>query len=231
MFDNDNHELRGQGFRRWRRMYLCRTPESSAGAGLRNLAGSVALALARTTGAACFEPYAGETKPSVISVVQAELAIDEQRQAGALCTLVSGGAVSEDYAPFLSNFKFRSEMPEAFKKMAALAFSHIAHKPETAFHVEHRPAMQHRVGQPAVSVMAANKEIKGLAVQPSFGFYVRDRTPRERPFRNSLIEIVHSAGYCARRCRGTSRVLLRRRCSSRCRDRPESGVPQGRSEC
>src|ERR1700683_94828 len=90
-------------------------------------------------------------------------------------------------------------MPEGLKKMAALAFGHIAYNPYPALHVEHDPAMQNCVRQPEVSIMATGKEIEGLAVQPCFGSHVWEESPCERAFGNSLIEVVDSEGV-VRRC-------------------------------
>src|SRR5271166_172596 len=51
--------------------------------------------------------------------------------------------------------------------------------------------MENRVWQSTISIMAADKEIKSLSVEPCFGFHIRDRTPGERPLGDGLIEPIY----------------------------------------
>jgi hypothetical protein len=73
----------------------------------------------------------------------------------------------------------------------ALAFGHILNEPQATFHMKYLSAMKHGVAEPGISVMAADKKIKDLPVQPCFGPYVWNRVPSKRAARNSLIEIIH----------------------------------------
>jgi hypothetical protein len=82
-------------------------------------------------------------------------------------------------------------VPKALDEVCTSPLDYIAYEPQTAFYVKYRSAMRYRVGQPAVSVMAAGKEIKGLAVPPGFGSYIGDRIPGERTFGDGLIDPVY----------------------------------------
>src|SRR5258707_12109365 len=89
-------------------------------------------------------------------------------------------------------------MPEGLEQVVAFTFHDVADKPQPALHVKHKSAMQHRLRQPSVPVVAAYKKIESLAIQPSLGFYVGNRKPCEWPVGNCLIKAVNSQSVVSR---------------------------------
>jgi hypothetical protein len=67
--------------------------------------------------------------------------------------------------------------------------------------VEDAATMNHWIGNPAISIVAANKEIECPAIYPLFGLHIWEGSPCERTFRHCLIKPVHSERIV---CTGTA---------------------------
>src|SRR3984957_21081661 len=59
-----------------------------------------------------------------------------------------------------------AQVPSDVKLMRSLTLRQVAHQPELSFSVKNRPAMSYRRGQAGIAVVAAPKEIEGLAGDP-----------------------------------------------------------------
>src|ERR1700694_2457174 len=82
-------------------------------------------------------------------------------------------------------------MPEEVKLVASCSENQVAHQPETGFQRKHRAAMDHRVGEASVAIVATDKKIEASSVDPGLRFDVRELTPGKRPFGMSLIQTIN----------------------------------------
>src|SRR5438309_11917847 len=82
-------------------------------------------------------------------------------------------------------------MPEKVNLAASFSEHQVAHQPEMGFQRKHRAAMDHRIGQASVCIVAAEKKIEASSVDPGLRFDVRELTPGKRALGVSLIQTIN----------------------------------------
>src|SRR5215472_6816697 len=73
-----------------------------------------------------------------------------------------------------------SEMPEQVQRIFAKAENEIPYEKQTGLRCEYVTAMDRRVWQSGISVVAADEQIEGSSGHPTFSLNVRKTLPSER---------------------------------------------------
>src|ERR1700731_89767 len=81
-------------------------------------------------------------------------------------------------------------MPEKVNFVASCSEQQVAHQPETGFQRKYRAAMDRRIGQSSVAIVAADKKIEASSVNPRLSFDVGQHIPGKRALRVSLIQTI-----------------------------------------
>src|SRR5271155_5253680 len=98
-------------------------------------------------------------------------------------------------------------MPGNIDAVFAFAQSEIAHHVQTRLQGKDPTAVMDRGSEPAITVVASDKEVKAFSCDPSFDVRIRELLPGKRTFRFRLARAVYCK--CVVRRSGTEQIALR----------------------